>query len=133
VPLLHISLSKTLHLLEPEIQPFAEKVKKAIALKQVKLPVLLLLKRVIVIDNFIAAEVHQVSHDKLLAMAQAVQQLTKVEFYPTPIFHISLFKVLSPIPAPVLAQLAALPLGEQRSYSLESCCLKTGSAVRRLS
>lgn len=62
---LHISLSKTFYPIEGEITRTIATLKEAVKTKTVRLPVVLLLKKVIVIDNFIAIEVSEVTAMKL--------------------------------------------------------------------
>lgn len=51
---MHISLTKTVHLLESEVKPLVLKVREGIKVNKIRLPVVLLLKKVIIIDNFVA-------------------------------------------------------------------------------
>jgi hypothetical protein len=66
VSFLHISLTKTFHLLENEVKVIVAKIRTSIKSKKVKLPLILLLKKVSIIDNFVTLEVHDVTKIKLL-------------------------------------------------------------------
>ena len=57
IPHLHISLTTTFHLLPPEISPFIAKLKNSLKHKKIKLPLILLLDKIRIIDNFITIQV----------------------------------------------------------------------------
>jgi hypothetical protein len=88
--------------------------------------VILLLKRVIFIDNFIAIELHEATCQKLMTITKKLEKTIKTEFYTEPIYHISLFKISSPIGQETLSRLMEINLENQRSLTLKNCSLKAG-------
>ena len=132
LPFLHISLTKTLHLLQTEIKPMNEAIRKAITSSQIRLPIVLLLKKIILIDNFVAVELHEATCAKLRPVVKEVEKLTKSDFYSNPIFHISLFRVRSTMEQSTADSLTSVALGQQRSFSLTHCSMKAGSAIHSI-
>jgi hypothetical protein len=106
--------------------------KESLQNKLLRLPVVLLLERVIVIDNFLAVEVAGVTRQKLVPFVLNLEKIVKEPFYQDPIFHVSLFKVLSEIDPPTLERITSVPLPRGKAFVLERCCLKTGKVFHRL-
>ena len=109
-----------------------ETVRKGIMSNQIRLPVVLLLKKVILIDNFVAVELHEATCTKLRPIVREVEKLTKTEFYTDPIFHISLFKIRSRMEQSTGESLTSVALGQQRSFSLSHINMKAGSVIHSI-
>lgn len=92
---LHVSLTKTFHPVYEEIGQIVAKCRKAVERKQIRLPVILLFRRVQILENFITLEVEKITAERLLPITQFLSQSLNVAYYTEPIFHVSLFKILT--------------------------------------